>query len=107
MPKHKTIKQPLTSGPVLPRVSRHGRPLADVYRISIPEITRVVTTQDPKTGEFKTVRKVVQAAVNRAMTPQEITEERARVKRAHGSTMTKGLKNTGGAGAGKKKVKVG
>lgn len=107
MPKHKSIKQPVTAGPMRPRVSRHGRPLTEVYTITLPEISRVVTKQDPKTGEFTTTRKVVQAAVTRPMTPTEIEEHRAKVLRARGATMNKGLKNTGGAGAGKKKVKVG
>ena len=107
MPKHKSIKQPVTAGPMRPRVSRHGKSLAEVYTISIPEISRVVTKQDPKTGEFTTSRKVVQAAVTRAMTPAEIEQHRAAVLRARGATMSKGRKNTGGDGAGKKKVKVG
>ena len=107
MPKHKSIKQPVSAGPMRPRVSRHGKPLADVYIVSVPEISRVVTKQDPKTGEFTTSRRVVQAAVTRPMTPTEIELHRMSVLRARGATMSKGRKNTGGDGAGKKKVKVG
>ena len=102
MPRIKSIKQPLKSTSLPPRQSRHYKPLAEVYLISVPEVSRVVTKQDPKTGEFTTERKIVQHAVTRPMTDGEIKEARTR-DRAMGSTQNYGKKNERER-LGKKKV---
>lgn len=104
MPRIKNIKQSLTAKSLRTRTARHGRNLADVYTISVPEVSRVVTKQDPKTGEFHTERKIVQHAVTRPMTPAEIQGERDKVLRANGSTRSYGKKNEQKSGPKKAKV---
>lgn len=94
MPRIKSIKRSLTNLTLRPRTSRHGRPLNEVYTISVPEVSRVVTKQDPKTGEFRTERKIVQHAITRPMTQDEIAQARFNVLRAESDTRNKGKKNT-------------
>lgn len=98
MPRIKSIKRPVAHLQLRPRVSRHGRPLSEVYTISVPEVSRVVTKQDPKTGEFKTERKIVQHAITRPMTQQEIDEARYKVLRAEADTINYGKKNAQAGG---------
>jgi hypothetical protein len=106
MPRIRSIKQPVGKRTMLPRVARHGRLLTDVYRVRTEAVSRIVTELDKVTGEYRTFRKVVQQAVDRPMTGQEIEEHRNNVLRAYGSTQGYGKKNDGGSGAGKKKVKA-
>lgn len=103
MPRIKNIKQSVVLKSLPPRASRHNRPLNEVYTISVPEVSRVVTKQDPKTGEFHTERKIVQHAVTRAMTPAEIEQART-LKRASASTQNYGKKNEQKSGPKKAKV---
>ncbi len=93
----KGTSTPLTERQLPPRASRHGKPLADVYRVPA-KVNRIVVERDGK----EVVIGPTTITPARPMTPEEIQAHR-KVRVAVSSTLSWGKKN-GTAPTPKKKA---
>ena len=106
MPRTKGIKSSIQPRTMRPRVSRHGKLLADVYTVLVPAVTERKTVLNPDTNQYEAVTVETSKAYFRPMSPQEIAESRNSVLRATSPTVEGYRKNDGGGKAGKKAVKA-
>jgi len=91
----KGIKQPVAPGFLKPRASRHGKPLAEVFKKRpIVDVKRGVRL-NAETGEAEVYNETV-FGPERAMTPAEIQQAREGILRATAPTSRKGLPNQNG-----------
>lgn len=84
-----------------PRLSRHGKPLADVYTVHVPAVVERKTVLNPDTDQYEVVNVEVSKAYTRPMTPAEVKEARDSVLRATEPT-TSGWRGQVRSSTGKK-----